>query len=53
LAITTKLNGKDPYAVMTEIFTKLPDAKTVEDYEKLDELLLSPRNPLSCQKKEG
>jgi transposase len=53
LAITAKLNGKDPFAVMTEIFTKLPEAKTAEDYEKLVALLLSPQNPLSCQKKEG
>jgi len=51
LAITAKLNGKDPYIVMTEIFTKLPYAKTAEDYEALTELLLSPVNPLSCQKK--
>jgi len=51
LAITAKLNGKDPYLVMTEIFSKLPHAKTAEDYEKLTELLLSPFNPLSCQKK--
>lgn len=53
LAITAKLNGKDPYKVMTEIFAALPRAKTAEDYEQLTELLLSPVNPLSCQKKEG
>lgn len=53
LVITAKLNGKDPFIVMTEILTKLPDAKTAEDYEKLTELLLSPVNPLSCHKKEG
>lgn len=52
-AITAKLNGKDPFAAMTEIFTKLPTAKTADDYEKLVELLLSPANPLSCRKKEG
>lgn len=51
-AITAKLNGKNPFEVMTEIFTKLPDAKTVEDYEGLATLLLSPVNPLSCRKKE-
>jgi len=53
LTITAKLNGKDPFKVMTEIFSKLPDAKTVEDYERLTALLLSPVNPLSCHKKEG
>ena len=53
LAITAKLNGKNPFTVMTEIFEKLPAAKTAEDYEKLTELLLSPVNPLSCRKKEG
>jgi transposase len=53
LVITAKLNGKDPYQAMTEIFYQLPHAKTVDDYEKLSELLLSPANPLSCHKKEG
>lgn len=53
LAITAKLNGKDPFVVMTEILTKLPDARTAGDYEALVELLLSPVNPLSCRKKEG
>lgn len=51
LAITAKLNGKDPYKVMVEILTALPRAKTAEDYERLTALLLSPTNPLSCQKK--
>ena len=53
LTITAKLNGKNPFTVMTEILTKLPDAKTVNDYELLTELLLSPYNPNSCLKKEG
>lgn len=53
LAITAKLNGKNPFEVMTEIFSKLPDAKTADDYERLAGLLLSPANPLSCRKKEG
>jgi transposase len=51
LAITAKLNGKDPYVVMTDIFTRLPQAKTAEDYERLTQLLLSPTHPNSCQKK--
>ena len=51
LVVTAKLNGKDPYKVMTEILTALPTAKTGEDYEKLTALLLAETNPLSCQKK--
>jgi transposase len=53
LVITAKLNGKDPFEVLTEIFTRLPFAKTLEDYEQLVQLLLSPPNTLSCHKKEG
>lgn len=53
LAITAKLNGKNPFEVMTEIFTRLPEATTAEDYEKLASLLLNSANPLSCRKKEG
>jgi transposase len=53
LVITAKLNSKDPFKVLTEIFTQLPLAKTAEDYEKLTQLLLSSPNPLSCHKKEG
>ena len=53
LALTAKLNRKNPFDVLTEIFTALPSATTADDYEKLVELLLSPANPLSCQKKEG
>jgi len=53
LVITAKLNGKDPFKVMTEIFEKLPHAKTAEDYVKITQLLLSPANLLSCHKKEG
>ena len=52
-SVTAKQNGKDPFTVMTEILTKLPDASTADDYEQLTGLLLSPENPLSCHKKEG
>jgi len=51
LAITAKLNGKSPFEALAELFTRLPTAKTGEDYEQLAALLLSPQNPLSCQKK--
>lgn len=40
LVITAKLNEKDPFKVMTEIFYKLPKASTIDDYEKLATLLL-------------
>lgn len=53
LALTAKLNGKNPFEVMTDIFQRLPKAETADDYEKLVHLLLSPENPKSCQKKEG
>ena len=43
LVLTAKLNEKDPFEVMTEIFKKLPYAKTLEDYEKLANLLLKSR----------
>jgi len=53
LAVTAKINRKNPFEVMTEIFSLLPNARTADDYEKLTALLLSPTNPLSCHKKEG
>lgn len=53
LVLTAKLNGKDPFRVMTEIFKKLPGAETVEDYEILADLLLTAPNLQSCHKKEG
>jgi hypothetical protein len=40
LVITAKLNDKDPFQVMTEIFRQLPNAKTIDDYEKLASLLV-------------
>jgi len=38
-ALTAKVNNKDPFKVMTEIFKNLPDAETLEDYEELADLL--------------
>ena len=37
-ALTAKVNGKDPFKVMTKIFKKLPDAETIDDYENLADL---------------
>ena len=53
LTLTAKLNGKDPFNVMTEILKKLPSAETVDDFEALARLLISEENPQSCRKKEG
>lgn len=41
LALTAKLNGKDPFAVMVDILKQLPLAEKIEDYERLTNLLLS------------
>ncbi len=43
LVATIKINGGDPCTVLTEVFEKTPLAKTIEDYEKLVDLILSPR----------
>ena len=40
LALTAKLNGKDPYVVFNEVLHKLPDARTISDYESLVELFI-------------
>ena len=47
LVITAKLNDKDPFEAMTEIFRQLPAAQTIDDYEKLTRLLVkSPTSML-------
>ena len=38
-ALTAKVNEKDPFLVMTEIFKRLPKAQTIDDYEALADLL--------------
>jgi transposase len=53
LALTAKLNGKNPFEVLTEIFKELPKDESADGYERLTNLLLSPENPQSCRKKEG
>jgi transposase len=39
LSLAAKLNNKDMFDVMTQIFKKLPKAESVEDYEALADLL--------------
>jgi len=40
--VTAKLNGVNPYQAIRTIFERIPTASTVEDYEALAKLLLSP-----------
>jgi transposase len=40
LVITAKLNDKDPFLAMAQILREIPMATTIEDYEKLAQLLL-------------
>ena len=44
LVVTAKINGVDPYKALVKMFTELPKAQTIEDYERLAELILSPEN---------
>lgn len=40
--VTAKLNGINPYRALRMIFEQIPVAKTLEDFERLANLLLSP-----------
>lgn len=40
LAVTAKQNGKDPYETMLKILNDMPAARTIDDYEKLAQLLV-------------
>ncbi len=42
LVITAKINGVNPYRALVRLFTELPKAKTLEDYERLAEVILAP-----------
>lgn len=42
LVVTAKVNGVNPYAALVKIFTDLPLAKTIEDFECLSEFILAP-----------
>lgn len=43
--VTAKLNGVNPYQAIKAIFERIPTASTLEDYEALADLLLSPASP--------
>lgn len=40
--VSAKVNGVNPYAALVKIFTELPKATCLEDYERLAEIILSP-----------
>lgn len=40
--VTAKLNGLNPYDALDRIFTEVPLAKTIDDYERIATYLLSP-----------
>jgi transposase len=42
LVITAKVNGVNPYTALTQILTQVPSAKSIEDYERLADLILAP-----------
>ena len=52
VALTIKLNGKNPFDVLVKIFEELPKAETVDDYQELVDLMLSPSDD-TCLMKEG
>ena len=41
LVITAKVNGVNPYRALVKLFTELPKAKTLEDYERLADIILT------------
>jgi transposase len=40
--VTAKLNNVNPYEALKKIFEQVPLAKTIEDYERIAEILLTP-----------
>lgn len=40
-AVTAKLNGKDPFKVMAQILKELPLASSIDDFERLAEMLVN------------
>ena len=45
LVVTAKVNGVNPFEALKIIFTELPLARTVDDYERLADLLLRRKPP--------
>lgn len=44
--VSAKVNGVNPYKALVKIFTEIPKAKTLEDFETLADLLLIPEPAL-------
>jgi transposase len=42
LVVTAKVNNVNPYAALVKLFTELPLAKNIEDFERLAEIMLAP-----------
>lgn len=45
LVITAKINGVNPYAALKSIFEQIPSSKSIEDYERLADLLITRPAP--------
>ncbi len=43
LVVTAKLNGINTYKALAKILTEIPMAKTLEDYERLADVILTPQ----------
>jgi transposase len=42
LVVTAKVNGVDPSRAMRQVFEQVPYAKSVDDYERIADVILSP-----------
>ena len=42
IVVTAKVNGVNPFTALVKLFTELPKAKTIEDFERLAEIILTP-----------
>lgn len=42
VVVSAKVNGVNPYRALVKILTEIPMAKTIEDYERLADLILTP-----------
>lgn len=45
LVITAKINGVNPYRALVKLFTELPKAQGLEDFERLAEIILTLEIP--------
>jgi transposase len=43
LVITAKINGINPYQALATLLTEIPNATTLEEFERLAELILTPQ----------